>query len=178
MKLIKITGILALVALLSTALAADGTDTVTASGTKPAASVSVQLMTAANTPADFGTAYSIGQLNSSTYSYGPGFFIKVTYANVGSSVAVAFSGSQTNYDLAYSYQPSGAGTTADVAFGTVGTVNTTGSATDTYVKGTGSTAFTGFDVSTSATTFKIGARSTDAAAVDLSTTVTITVTVN
>lgn len=162
-------------AVLSTALAAD--DTLTVSGTKPAPTATVTLMTDAATPADFGTTYSLGQLNNSTYTYGSNFLVKVSYDNVTTSVALSFSGTATNYALAYRHlQPAGT-TTADMAFGTVGTVTTSGTATDTYVSGTTTTAFDGFDTAANATRFAIGAKSTAAATADLSTTVTVTVTV-
>lgn len=175
MNLARFVTVLLLTALFASGLAAD--DTVTVTGTKPAPTASVTLMTDVATPAEFGTTYALGQLNNSTYTYGSNFLVKVTYANVTTSVALAFSGSQANYELAYRHNQPGGSVTADVALGTVGTVSTTGAATDTYVSGTTTTAFDGFDTAANATRFALGAKSTTAATSDLSTTVTITVTV-
>lgn len=170
---------LAALTLASGALAATGTDTVTATGTVPAPTVSVVLMTDAATPADFGTAYGMGQLNNSSYTYGSNFLIKLTYANVTTDVSLALSGSQTNYNLAYRHTPSGGTMTSDVPFSTtVGTATASGAATDTYASGATTTAFNAFSASGTATKFALGALSTTAAVSGLSTTVTLTVTAN
>lgn len=175
MKFARLFAVAAFFAIISPAFAQ--TDTVTATGTLPAPTVSVTLETDTATPADLGTTYALGQLNNSTYTYGSNFLVKTTYANVTTSIGLAISGSQTNYDLAYRHnQPTGT-VTSDAAFGSVGSVNISGAATDTYVSGTATTAYDGFSAAAEATRFAIGARSTTAAAVDLSTTVTLTVTV-
>jgi hypothetical protein len=100
---------------------------------------------------------------------------------VTTSVGISISGSQTNYSLAYKHTPklgTTPATTSDVAFGSIGSVSITGAATDTYVKGTDTTAFNGFSTaSADGTVFAIGAKSTTAATADLSTTVSITATV-
>ena len=175
MKSARLFAVAALFAIISLAFAQ--TDTVTATGTQPAPTVTVTLMTDAATPADFGTSYAIGQLNNSTYAYGPNFLINTTYANVTTSIGLAISGSQSDYALAYRHnQPAGT-VTSDVAFASVGSVNISGAATDTYVSGTTTTAYDGFSTAVDATRFAIGAKSTTAAAVALNTVVTITVTV-
>ncbi|MFD1731943.1 hypothetical protein ACFSC4_14105 [Deinococcus malanensis] len=165
--------------LASGALANTGTDTVTATGTVPAPTVSVVLMTDAATPADFGTGYALNQLNNSTFAYGSNFLIKLTYANVTTNVSLALSGSQANYLLAYRHTPSGGTLTSDVPFSTsVGTATASGTATDTYASGATTTAFNAFGTSTGATRFAIGAKSTTAAVTSLSTTITLTATAN
>lgn len=178
MKNFRIIAAASLFALVSAAMAQ--TDTLTVSGTVPGPTVSVTISNTSG--ADFGTTYAIGQLSTSSYVYGNPFILKLTYANVTTSVALAISGTQANYDLAYSFLAA-TGTTpteqTQQAFGTIGTVTTSGTATDVYAKGTNNVAFDGFNADTlNATAFKIGARAQNTAVVGLSTTVTITATVN
>ncbi|MFK7604125.1 hypothetical protein ACI3L1_18155 [Deinococcus sp. SM5_A1] len=174
-------------ALASGAFAATSTGTLATSGTAPAATVSVFLVDTAGTTAV--SSLDLGTLNNTTYTYGSGTFkIKMTYANVATSVSLALSRTETTpdttYTLAYKFTPEAAGTpgtpVSDVAFGTsIGTFTTTGTVTDNFAKGSGTAAFNSVSAAANdGTIFAIGAKSSTASYTALSATVTLTATAN
>jgi hypothetical protein len=135
-------------------------------------SVSVQIMTDATVPVDFGTNYPLGQLDNLSYAYGANFIIQVSYSGLdGSSLSLALSGSQPNYQLAWRV----AGTSENNAFGVAlgaDVSGLSGSASDQYYRNDGTLRL----LSTEATRYRIGARSTPAASEDLLVQVTLTAT--
>jgi hypothetical protein len=189
MKYIKSIGIIAILAL--AALGFAQTDELTVTGTKPGATATVTLTNTSGVDLGAGaTAYAIGQLSTTAFTYGSGFLVQVDYTNVGSSVGLNISGSQADYTLAFQHKASGAtNPTPDVTFSatatTIGSASVTGSAADMFAKGTGnadvtlSKAFDGFTADNlNATVFNVGAKAATTAAVDLNATVTITATAN
>jgi hypothetical protein len=189
MKQFKILVVSALLALAAFGLAQS--DGLTVTGTKPTATLSVVLTDATGTDLGAGTTtYALGQLNNSSFTYGGEFLIYVTYDNVPASVALAISGSQTNYSLAYKFlakstlaTASTATYTEGVAFGSLGSAAVAGSAANQIAQGdrdaTPAAAFNSFTTVTGdATKFAVGAKSSAAASVNLGTTVTITATAN
>ena len=134
--------------------------------------VSVQIMSDAAVPTDFGTSYSLGQLSNVSYTYGPNFLIKISYTNANNhSLSLSLSGSQTNYELAWRED----GSILDNAFGSsLGSSVTglSGSGSDLYYRSNGTLQSFPAD----ATRYRIGARSTPAASVDLNVPITLTVT--
>jgi hypothetical protein len=133
--------------------------------------ISVRIMTDAPTPADFGTAYPLGQLNNANFVYGPNFIIELSYTDLSSgSIGLSLSGSQPAFELAWQV----AGTSENNAF-TVGlgadVSNLSGSGSG-YYRDDGTVQA----LSTLATRYRIGARSTPAAADDLLLQVTLTAT--
>jgi hypothetical protein len=189
MKHLKSIGIIAILAL--AALGFAQTDGLTVTGTKPGATATVTLTNTSGVDLGAGaTAYALGQLSTTAFTYGTGFLIQVDYTNVASSVGLDISGSQTDYTLAFQHKASGAtNPTTDIAFSatatSIGSASVTGSASDVYAKGTGnadpalSTAFNGFNAdSLNATVFNVGAKAATTAAVNLNATVTITATAN
>lgn len=163
------------------------TDTLTVTGTKPAATVTVLLTDGSGV--DFGSAYSITGINTTSFAYGGDFLISVDYTNVatGGSIQLDVKGSQLNYDFAYRYMAGAdtAYTKSDVAFsGTaavLGSAAASGSATAQFAAGTGGTtapaAFDSWGANTGATKFGVGVKAQASADADVNTTVTITATV-
>lgn len=137
-----------------------------------AQTASVQIMTDAPTPADFGTFYSLGQLNNTSYTYGPNFIIQISYTGANNhSLSLALSGSQANYELAWHE----AGTALDNAFATslgAGVVGLSGSGSSLYYRSDGSLQ----SLPENGTRYQMGARATPSASVDLSTPITLTAT--
>jgi hypothetical protein len=137
-----------------------------------AQTVSVQIMTDAPVPADFGTLYSLGQLNNASYTYGPNFIIQVSYSDASNhSLSLALSGSQANYELAWRE----AGTALDNAFANslgAGVVGLSGSGSGLFYRSDGTLQ----SLSVSGTRYQMGARATPSASADLSTPITLTAT--
>jgi hypothetical protein len=137
-----------------------------------AQTASVQIMTDAPMPTDFGAFYSLGQLNNVGYTYGPNFIIEVSYTEANNhSLSLSLSGSQTNYELVW--REAGAG--FDNAFGSslgAGIVGLNGSGSNVYYRSNGTLQ----SFPENATHYQIGAKATPAASVDLSTPITLTVT--
>jgi hypothetical protein len=134
--------------------------------------VSVRIMTDAATPADFGTAYSLGQLNNANFVYGPNFIIELSYTDLSSgSIGLSLSGSQPNFELAWQVPGSGENNPFAVGLGADITVVT--SSGSGYYRDDGTIQA----LSSLATRYRIGARSTPAAAEDLLLQVTLTATI-
>jgi hypothetical protein len=189
MKHVKQIAIIALVALATFGLAQS--DSLSVTGTKPAATLSVTLTDTAGTDLGAGaTAYPLGTLTTTGYTYGSEFLIYVTYENVPASVALSISGSQANYDLAYKFLAKSTAATASaatytegVAFGSLGSASVSGAASNQIAQGdrdaTPPVAFNGFTTTTGdGTKFAVGAKAQTTASVDLAATVTITATAN
>lgn len=135
------------------------------------ASVSVRIMTDALSPADFGTAYSLGQLNNDTYTYGPNFIIELSYSDLSSdSINLSLTGNQSGYKLAWQVPDTGENNAFTVSLGAdVSGLSGSGSG---YYRNDGTIQGLSID----ATRYRIGARSTPAAAEDLLLQVTLTAT--
>lgn len=134
-------------------------------------SVSVQLMTDATAPVDFGSSYPLGQLNNYGLTYGPNFIIRISVSEVTGSLGLALSGEQEHYQLAWRVlgttddQPFGTGLGADVS-------GLSGESISGYYRSDGTLPAS----SAEATRYRIGARSTPAASLDLAVLVTLTAT--
>lgn len=185
---VRVLALLAGLSLASGALAANGSTTLTATGTVPAPTVQISVVSAAAGNAPFGSSYAIpGVLSNSAYTYGPEFLVMISYTNVTSSVQLTFSGAQQDYNLAYHFKNSYGGiqenTLVDAPFNNTGTGTgdgfNLGAQTNAFIAGRLQTPFTQY-VSTpgDATRFAIGARSTPNASVNLNTVVTLTATAN
>lgn len=139
-----------------------------------AQTVSVQVLTDAAVPADFGTTYLIGQTRNDAYVYGPSFTIGVSYS-LPTSATLTFnlSGSQANYLLAWTVSGSGVDNSFSVALGAAVSA-VSGSQSNVYYRNDGSLQLLAGD----ATRYKIGVRVTPSATQDLNTLITLTVTAN
>lgn len=176
------------------ALAATGlaqSDGLTVTGTKPGATATVTLTNTSGVDLGAGnTAYALGQLSTTAFTYGTDFLIQVDYTNVASSVSLDISGNQTDYELVFQHLANGAtNPTKDIAFSatatTIGSASVTGDDANVFAGGTGNTdttlskAFDKFVVDNlNATKFAVGAKALASAAVGLNATVTITATAN
>lgn len=135
------------------------------------ATVSVRIMTDALTPADFGTAYELGQLNNDTFTYGPNFIIELSYSDLSSdSINLSLTGKQAGYELAWRVPETGENNAFSVSLGAdVSGLSGSGSG---YYRNDGTVQ--GLPVN--ATRYRLGARSTPAAAEDLLLQITLTAT--
>lgn len=136
-------------------------------------SLSVQIVTDSAVPNDFGTFYPLGQLRNDSYVYGSEFLIRISYSDVSGSLSLAFSGGQANYLLAWRV----AGTTDNNPFTSnlgADVSGLSGSSSDLYYRHDGTLQL----LSSEATRYRIGARSTASASQDLSLFITLTATVN
>jgi hypothetical protein len=134
--------------------------------------VTVRIMTDSPLPADFGTSYSLGQLGNTTFTYGPNFIIEVSYDLASAtSVSLALEGVQADYELAWRVDGTTDNRSLGAALGT-DVPDLTGSASGLYYRNDGTLR----TLSTEATRYRIGARSTPAAVADLQVQVTLTVT--
>jgi hypothetical protein len=133
--------------------------------------ISVRIMTDASTPVDFGTSYSLGLLNNDGFTYGPNFIIELSYSDLSSgSIGLSLAGSQPDFELAWQVPGSGENNPFTVGLGAdVPVITGSGSG---YYRNDGSIQA----VSSLATRYRIGARSTPAAADDLLLQVTLTAT--
>ncbi|GGK29729.1 hypothetical protein GCM10008955_24430 [Deinococcus malanensis] len=139
-----------------------------------AQTVSVQILTDASLPADFGVNYPLGQTRNDAYVYGANFIIGVSYdLPSSSSLTLSLSGSQANYFLAWTVAGSGIDQAMGTALGTA-VSGVSGSQSNVYYRQDGTLHL----LAGEATRYRIGARATPAATADLNTVITLTLTSN
>lgn len=137
-----------------------------------AQSISVQIMTDGAVPADFGTSYSLGALDNLSYRYGPNFIVRVSYSNLsGEALSISLSGGQPNYTLAWRVDGTGDNNAFTVSLG-ADVTGLSGSASDQYYRNDGTLRI----LSSDATRYRLGAKSTPQAGDDLLVQVTLTAT--
>ena len=131
-------------------------------------------MTVGVSPTDFGDNYTLGQLNTDTFSYGPSFLIRVNY-NVPLFTNLSFflSGAQPTYELAWRTAPAGLDQSFDNALG-ASIINLVGLGNGLYYTQPGVLV----PLPALATRYQIGAKATSGSYQDLDTQLTLTVLVN